>query len=581
MTLFGQVNLDPNNPIYTSIEEWEDKGYLSNLPPFKPYPLPYLKTLLNSVIERGNRVDIAKAENYLEECTNKFSGTFSLSGTISTIDKDFLAEAMFTTRGMVSENISIGLKGGSYFTLDEKNMAALPQFQRLNADYNTDTSNIGPLELMSSWNSVATYSGDSWWISSGIGKSSFGEFNNENIYFNPNAPQTAYFSLTYLFDKIIFTKSFHQLVATDLKGEGEYPEKFLSMDGLKWQITSWLNLGIYDTIVFGNRFDILYLVPLTQHMYGQGVNGFIDNALIGVTGELNFPQNINLKGQALVDDFAFNDAMKLNFDSKFKFAFETKLNWAPHIEKINKLELGYTLITPHMYSHEPAKYTNENGTIVYDYTDDSSQNINYVNYTNRGESIGSTLLPNSDKISFTGSFNMPFGVDLTVFADFIRNANSNDSLPESYGGYNIVKQSDGSYFIDLDGEDRERTNVTKNIDGTWSKADENEDEAVIMEPLYLGDGSINDHGLVIVDKYGNIQNHWEYVWLESFPFLKQANILYTFQTGLNISKKLSPEIQILNGPYKKRDMTLNLNYTYQNNNGDSDHFFYLSISAEL
>lgn len=573
--VFGQVNVNPNNEIYKDIYIWENKGYINNLPPFKPYPLQFLKKLLNEVINNGTYIDAQKAKSYLLQCENKITIIMELDAYLNSNEKGGVASTMLEARGMPTEKLSIGLNGGPYATLDEGELnRSMPLFMDRGLDYNTDTSNIGPIELLSAWDSVAAYGDENFWFQTGLSRASFGPFVDDNVFLSPDAPQTGYFALTFIFDNVIFTKTFHQLVATDLAGNGEYPEKFMSTSGFKWQALPWLNLGMYDSVTFGGRFDALYLLPFTQLMYTQGVSGFADNAMIGVTGEIEFPKNINLKGILLVDDFAFNDTIKGNFDSKYKFGMDVRLNWAPEHESVKMIELGYTMLTPHMYTHYNANPGAYASPIVYDYTDPNA--INYTNYTTQGESLGSGLRPNSDKISLSSNFRLPFDINLKVFANLIRNANSNDSLPDYYDGKRIIKNADGTYFVDLDG-DGQRSTFDVDDDGNYS--DPAGDDGEYKEPLYLGDGSINDNGHIIVDKKGS-QDRWEYIWQESFPFLAQADKIFTYQTGFSLSKIFSPEASILGMEYSVIDITTTLSYTFQRHAGENTHFIGLNAKVE-
>lgn len=580
ISLNAQMNLDPSHKVYDDIYTWENKGYINNLPPFKPYPLPVLETILNRVIENGSISEKKITQEYLGELENR-AGLY-LSESFSKTDDDYgsISAMMLKGSGKLSKYLSVGVFGGAYATLDEE-FNPNPAFTNSLLDYNTDVSNLGPFELLSSFNSVAAFGTDRLWAQAALGRSSFGPFNDENVFFSPEAPQTGYFVANwYITDNLLFTKKLHQLVATDLMADDQYPDKYLSSHGLQYQAFSWLNIGIYEAVLYGGRFDLLYLLPLTQLMYSQGVNAFRDNNLIGVTGEIELPQNINIKGNWFVDDFDFNNTMKLNFDAKYKFGFELRTNWAPELPILREVEVGYSMLTPHMYTHEPDGERDYKDTLDYDYTERLDGNVNYYNYTSKGVSLGSQMNPNSDKIRFTSKFRLPFNIDATIFANLIRTANSNDSIKDEMYGYKIVKLDNGDYFTDLN-ENGQRDEYWVYIDGEGDTHYYNEatvGDAPVdqdkmdkgMEPIFNGDGSVNDHGVIIIDRFDKSQNHWYYLWNDSLPFLSQDSLFQVFQTGITLSRMWKFDFMDLNAKAK---------YTYQNYDGESDHF--INAGVEL
>ena len=63
-SLFGQFTDDPNDRLYRFLSLWEEKGYIENVPPIRPYPPQLLKRLLREVQQVGERHDRKVAEQY-------------------------------------------------------------------------------------------------------------------------------------------------------------------------------------------------------------------------------------------------------------------------------------------------------------------------------------------------------------------------------------------------------------------------------------------------------------------------------------------------------------------------------------
>lgn len=73
--LFAQVAADPLDYFYDDLTIWETMGMVRNLPPVRPYPLPLVKTILESVIEKGDRTQREIARSHFDRL---FGRTVSL-----------------------------------------------------------------------------------------------------------------------------------------------------------------------------------------------------------------------------------------------------------------------------------------------------------------------------------------------------------------------------------------------------------------------------------------------------------------------------------------------------------------------
>ena len=63
-SLFSQVSVNPEDSFYSDSLNWYLKGYVEKLPQLKPYPVNVIKGILSEVIEKGEEVEKAKAEEY-------------------------------------------------------------------------------------------------------------------------------------------------------------------------------------------------------------------------------------------------------------------------------------------------------------------------------------------------------------------------------------------------------------------------------------------------------------------------------------------------------------------------------------
>jgi hypothetical protein len=232
------------------------------------------------------------------------------------------------------------------------------------------------------------------------------------------------------------------LSASNDRGEGMFPEKFFVFHSFNFNPWPNFEFGFLESVVWGGRFETLYLIPFTNLFATQSISGdFGDNSFLGFHIRWNAPNNMQVKGQFYVDDFHFNDIMRLKFNTKYKLAAEAGLVWAPGAGLLAALSADYTMVFPYMYTHwnTPAETRYAGGP-------------NYLNYSHMGRNLGTDLEPNSDRISVRTSWRTLPNLDVSLGAYFTRHANASDNVPE--GGYSQGEDKDeyhnGTIFDDGD-----------------------------------------------------------------------------------------------------------------------------------
>jgi hypothetical protein len=141
--------------------------------------------------------------------------------------------------------------------------------------------------------------------------------------------------------------------------------------------------------------------------------GYPDNSFIGLTGGIKFPGAIKADFILYVDDAAFNDLIRLNFNTMLLASLQMGVSWTPNLPFLTRLRISNLLITPYTYTH--SSYS-------------TSDPVNYLNYTNAGQNIGPSLQPNSDRIEIEALLRPVSWVDLNVFGRFIIHGNASDGL---------------------------------------------------------------------------------------------------------------------------------------------------------
>ena len=121
------------------------------------------------------------------------------------------------------------------------------------------------------------------------------------------------FSAPYLFLKLntrIWKFNYQNLFmelnsAQRLNADQLFPKKYAAMHHLDMAITKWLNVGLFEGVVFGreNHFEFGYLNPIIFYRSLEQQNGSYDNAVAGLDFKANVAKKFQFYGQLLMDEF--------------------------------------------------------------------------------------------------------------------------------------------------------------------------------------------------------------------------------------------------------------------------------------
>ena len=425
---WAQLASDPNDRLYTDLKLWEDRGLLGNLPQLRPYPLQLLKKLLSDVQDKGSAEDAARAREYYSEMDGLIHIHPGLGAEARTDGSGLYGQVTFGGPFQGSLDPSVTYSG--YLAGVANNGSAtsrLPQYGRSTVDYINDSAvhpigSTGFTPRVSSA-SAAALGSDRFYFQAGDIRGSWGPFWGDNAVLSPLSPQSGQFSFVYRGDSFTVTEAVMAISAVDSTGGGlPSPDKFLALHGLDLYPLPWLTVGIFESVVWGGRFETLYLLPFAAHYYTQGLVSFPDNSFIGVNATVRLPGAVRLDFLAYFDDMAFNDLIKLRFDTKLKFAFQTGVSWTPDQPLLKSLSFDALMVTPYTYSHQ-------------DNTADLAA-PNFLDYTNAGQNIGPSLEPDSLRLEASALLRPLPLIDVTPFARLILhgNASSNAPFPDSGNG---------------------------------------------------------------------------------------------------------------------------------------------------
>jgi len=206
---------------------------------------------------------------------------------------------------------------------------------------------------------------------------------------------------------------------------GPSANKWFSMHSLEVYPLPWLTFSVFESIVWGPQFDLLYALPFASYYYAEGLDGFPNNAQIGLTGSLKFPSAVRADFILFVDDASFNDLIKFHFDTKIIATLQAGVSWTPNLPWLTRLSLNGIMITPYTYSH-----TNFNG--------DLPGAPNYLDYTNAGQNMGPSLDPDSARLELNALFTPDPILDIDSFVRAIFHGNASTDASPPYAGTGTI-----------------------------------------------------------------------------------------------------------------------------------------------
>ncbi|AFK02064.1 hypothetical protein Emtol_0913 [Emticicia oligotrophica DSM 17448] len=152
----------------------------------------------------------------------------------------------------------------------------------------------------------------------------------------------------------LFAQMINKQIPVAVDNTDILPPKYFSLHHLSINITKNLNLGFFESIVFGKRqvgFDINYLNPIIFLRFVEGHLGSTDNSIAGANFKYNFKRQFSIYGQFVLDEFNIKYFEKNGWWAK-KYATQIGAKYIDVLGVKNlDLQAEYNLARPYMYSH--------------------------------------------------------------------------------------------------------------------------------------------------------------------------------------------------------------------------------------
>jgi hypothetical protein len=201
------------------------------------------------------------------------------------------------------------------------------------------------------------------------------------------------FSNSYLFLKINtrirklnYQYFFMELLPQFLQTNDELRDKkYAAVHHLSINATRWLNVGIFESVVFGrvNHFEFSYLNPIMFLRVAEHQNGSADNAIVGFDAKANIAKTVQLYSQLTLDELKLSEATGGEgwWGNKFGVQFGAKYIDAFKIKNLD-LQAEYNVVRPYTYSHSDsvANYTHYNQPLAHPFGANFREVIGIIKY---------------------------------------------------------------------------------------------------------------------------------------------------------------------------------------------------------
>jgi hypothetical protein len=155
-----------------------------------------------------------------------------------------------------------------------------------------------------------------------------------------------------------------------LGGDDLFPRKYARMNHLSINATKWLNVGVFESVVFGreNHFDFQYLIPVMFIRPAESNLGSADNSMVGFDAKANVAGKFQFYGQYFLDELIVKELVNNRgwWGNKQGYQLGVKYIDAFGLKNVD-LQLETNRMRPYTYSHRDSisNYTHYNQPLAH------------------------------------------------------------------------------------------------------------------------------------------------------------------------------------------------------------------------
>lgn len=180
---------------------------------------------------------------------------------------------------------------------------------------------------------------------------------------------------------------FAEMVADHIPvANNRVPKKYYAAHYLSINILKNLNIGLFESIMYGNRgIELAYLNPIIFYRAIEQQLGSPDNAMVGLTWKYNFIKQFSFYGQFVLDEFVFKELfIDRNGWWGNKYGVQAGLKYVDAFGlKGLRLQAEFNSVRPYTYSYMDAysNFTHYNQPLTHILGANFREGIFRVTYT--------------------------------------------------------------------------------------------------------------------------------------------------------------------------------------------------------
>lgn len=192
-----------------------------------------------------------------------------------------------------------------------------------------------------------------------------------SLFLSDFAAATPFLRLNTRIWKLNYQNLYMELTPQYRRGsDRRLPHKYATMHHLSVNATRWLNIGIFEGVIFDrrDRYEFSYMIPIILYRQVERSLGSPDNVVLGLNFKAIAAKHIQLYGQLLLDEFTSKQLVAGNgyWANKFGIQLGGKYFDAAGIKNLD-LQGEINLVRPFTYSHfdSTANYTHYNQPLAH------------------------------------------------------------------------------------------------------------------------------------------------------------------------------------------------------------------------
>lgn len=219
-----------------------------------------------------------------------------------------------------------------------------------------------------------------------------------SLFLSDYAPAIPYFKMTANIWKLKYVSMFTMMkdASVDPFFKNKFRNKYSSFHALSWNATKWLNVSLFESIVFQGSdstrdrgFDINYLNPVIFFRPLEYSVGSSDNAFLGFSFKTKFKNHFQLYGQVVLDEFFLTEIRARRGWWGNKQGYQAGFRWFDLFNvKGLSLRAEGNLVRPYTYAHGSVQqnYSHLNHSLAHPLGSNFKEALGFLTY-NRGKWI--------------------------------------------------------------------------------------------------------------------------------------------------------------------------------------------------